>query len=176
MDNERKPLTKGPKAAVLCVSIIMGVLFCVLQTGMINILFTIIGVILALGGILAIISRRFIGGVILAALGGLIIASAWIPNWTKVAYIIFGVMLLISGIFGFITAVYNENARSCISAVFSAVLGGFLIGFKEGADWMFFVVGALFILLGVVGLILLFVPSKKDVKTVDVKPIDEEGK
>ena len=176
MENERKPLTKGPKAAILCVSILTGILFCILGVKMFNILFTIIGAILALGGILAIISKRLIGGIILAGIGGLIIASAWIPNWTNVAYIIFGVLMVISGVFGFISAVHDENAKSCVSAVISAVLGGFLIGFREGADWMIFVIGALFILFGVVGLILLLIPSKKDVKTVDVKPIDKEEK
>ena len=176
MDFERKPLTKGPKAAVLCVAILTGVLFCVLGISMFKILFTIIGGIIALGGILAIVSKRFIGGALLAAIGGLIIASAWIPNWTNVAYIIFGVLMVISGIFGFISAVHEENAGSCVSAAISAVLGGFLIGFREGADWMIFVIGALFIVFGVVGLILLFIPSRKGVKTVDVKPIDEEEK
>ena len=173
---ETKKLSKGPKAAILIVAILTGVLFCCLGIKMFNILFTIIGGILALGGILAIISKRFLGGIILVGIGGLIIASAWIPNWVNVAYIIFGVMMLISGIFGFIVAVHNENAGSCISSAISAILGGFLIGFREGADWMIFVIGALFMLFGIVGLILLFVPSKKDVKTVDVKPIDEEGK
>ena len=173
---ETKELKKGPKAAILVVAILTGVLFCVLGISMFKILFTIIGAILALGGILAIISKRLIGGIVIGVIGGLIIASAWIPNWTNVAYIIFGVLMVISGVFGFITSVHNEDARSCVSATLSAVLGGFLIGFREGADWMIFVIGALFILFGVVGLILLFVPSKKDVKVVDVKPVEKEDK
>ena len=168
---ETKELKKGPKAALFIVAILTGILFCVLGVKMFNILFTIIGATLALGGILAIISKRIFSGIIIAGVGGLIIASAWIPNWTNVAYIIFGVLMVISGVFGFISAVHNEDARSCVSAVISAVLGGFLIGFREGADWMLFVIGALFMLIGVVGLILLFIPSKKDVKTVDVKDI-----
>lgn len=173
---ETKKLRKGPKAAILVVAILTGVLFCCLGIKMFNILFTIIGAILALGGILALVSKRIIAGILLIGIGGLIIASAWIPNWINVAYIIFGVLMLLSGIFGFIVAVHNEDAGSCVSSALSAVLGGFLIGFREGADWMVFVIGALFIVFGIVGLILLFIPSKKDVKVVDVKPIEKEDK
>ena len=173
---ERRPLKKGPAAAILCVAILTGVLFCVLQTALVNILFTIIGALLAIGGILALFSKRIITGILVTAIGGLIIASAWIPNWTNVAYIVFGVLMIISAVFGFINGVHDENARECISAAFSAVLGGFLVGFREGVDWMFIVVGTLFILFGIVGIILLFIPSKKDVKVVDVKPIEKEDK
>ena len=69
---ETKELKKGPKAAILVVAILTGVLFCVLGISMFKILFTIIGAILALGGILAIISKRLIGGIIIGAIGGLI--------------------------------------------------------------------------------------------------------
>lgn len=173
---ETKPLKKGPTAAILCVAILTGVLFCAIGIKMFNILFTIIGALLAIGGIISIFSRRIITGILVTIIGGLIIASAWIPNWTNVAYIIFGVLMIISGVFGFINAVHDENGRECISAAISAVLGGFLVGFREGADWMVFVIGALFILFGIVGIILLFIPSKKDVKVVDVKPIEKEDK
>lgn len=172
---ETKPISKWTKVGVLAVSIITGILFCCLGITTFNVLFTIIGGIIALGGIIAIVSKRFIGGIILAALGALIIVAAW--KWTNVAYIIFGVMMVISAAFGFFQAVMKEDARACVSSVLSAVLGGFLIGFREGADWMIFVIGALFIVLGVVGLILVLIPNKKDgknIKTVEIKEIKED--
>lgn len=171
-----KPISKGVKLAVLLASILTGVLFCILGIQMFNILFTIIGGLLVVGGIFAIVAKNFVAGVLIAAIGVLIILGCWIPNWINVTYIVFGVLMVISGVLGFFVSVIKEDPRSCVSSVISAVLGGFLIGFRQGADWMVFVIGALFILLGLVGLILVLIPNKKDKKdkkvvTVDVKEV-----
>lgn len=169
-----QPISKKTKLAVLASAIVTGVLFCCLGISLFQVLFTIIGGLIVFGGIFSCFSKRFISGLVLAAIGVFIIVAAWV--WPNVPFIIFGVLMLLSGILGFITSVQNEDARSVVSSVLSAVLGGFLIGYREGADWIIFVIGALFIVTGIVGIILVCVPSKKDVKTVDVKPIKEEEK
>lgn len=168
---EIKPISKTTKIAVLAAAIITGVLFCCLGITMFNVLFTIIGAVIALGGLLLLPQKQFIFGILTAGLGALIIVAAW--KWTNVAYIIFGVLMLISAIGGFIDAVMKNDVRSTVSSFISAILGGFLIGFREGADWMIFVIGALFIVLGVVGLLMVLFSRKKGVKTVDVKDIKE---
>ncbi len=171
---EIKPISKKTKLAVLASAIVTGVLFCCLGISLFQVLFTIIGAFIIFGGVLSCFSKNIIAGLILAALGIFIVIAAWV--WPNVPFIIFGVMMLLSGILGFISAVQNEDARSVVSSVLSAVLGGFLIGYHEGADWIIFVIGALFIVTGIIGIILVCIPSKKDVKTVDVKPIEKEDK
>lgn len=168
---EVKPIPNSVKFAVLAASIVTGVLFCCLGITMFNVLFTIIGAIIALGGLFLVFKKQFIFGILTAGLGALIIVAAW--KWANVSYIIFGVMMLLSAIGGFIRGVMSNDVRSTVSSVISAVLGGFLIGFREGADWMIFVIGALFIVLGVVGLLMVLFSRKKGVKTVDVKDIKE---
>lgn len=169
-----QPISKKTKLAVLAGAIVTGVLFCCLGISLFQVLFTIIGGLIIFGGVFACLSKRIISGLIIAAIGVFIVVAAWV--WPNVPFIIFGILMLLSGILGFITSVQNEDARSVVSSVLSAVLGGFLIGYHEGADWIIFVIGALFIVTGIVGIILVCVPSKKDVKTVDVKPIKEEEK
>lgn len=170
-------ISKGVKIALLVTAVIVGVLFCCLGITMFNVLFTIIGGLIAFGGLFAIFRKHIFAGLIITGLGALIIVAAW--KWTNVSYIIFGVMMIISAVGGFISSVMMEDGRRCISSVITAVLGGFLVGFREGADWMIFVIGALFIILGIIGIILVLIPRRsgeKRVKTVDVKPIDEEVK
>lgn len=169
-----QPISKKTKLAVLASAIVTGVLFCCLGISLFQVLFTIIGGLVVFGGVFACFSKRFVSGLVLVAIGVFIVVAAWV--WPNVPFIIFGVLMLLSGILGFITSVQNEDARSVVSSVLSAVLGGFLIGYREGADWIIFVIGALFIIAGIVGIILVCIPSKNGVKTVDVKSIEEEKK
>lgn len=167
-------ISKGAKIGILIAAIITGILFCCLGIELFRVLFTIVGAMMVLGAVYSFVRKNIFIGVLGLIFGTLLIVLTWTaPN---VVYIIFGVMMLLSGIAGFIVSVMNEDARSCITSVLNAVLGGFLIGYHEGADWMVFTIGALFIVLGIIGIILVLIPNKnhgdkKVVKTVDVKEV-----
>ena len=105
-------ISKGVKIALLATAVVVGVLFCCLEITMFNILFTIVGGFIALGGLFAIFRKHILGGLIIAGLGALIIVAAW--KWTNVSYITFGVLMIISAIGGFISSVMMEDGRRCI--------------------------------------------------------------
>jgi len=164
-----QPIPKKVALGILASSIVTGILFCCLGVKFFNVLLTIVGALIVLGGLFSVVSKRYVLGIVLVAVGAFIIVAAW--QWPRVPSIVFGVLMIMSGIAGFIGSVQNEDVGHCISSVLSAVLGGFLIGYREGADWMIFVIGALFIVTGIIGIILVCVKSKKGVKTVDVKDV-----
>lgn len=156
-------------------SIISGILFCVLQQGLLNIIFTVIGALMVVTGVIGIFKLNPIGGVLSIAIGALLIMGAWL--FVYVLLIINGVLLLLSGISGFALSVKTGDVKNCILSILMVVLGIlFFINTDATAGWIFFVIGTVFIVTGIVGVILACIPSKKGVKTVDVKPIQEEKK
>lgn len=162
-------VSKRSKIILLIAAIVVGILFCALGIKLFNVLFTIIGGLMVLGAAYSLINRNLLSGIISGVFGVVLIVLTWtVPN---VVYIIFGLMVLISAILTFVVSIIYEDVKNCIISGLNAVLGGFLIGYREGVDWMIYVIGALFIVLGALGLILVLIPSKKGVKTVDVKDV-----
>ena len=156
-------------------SIISGILFCVLQQGLLNIVFTVIGALMVVAGIIGIVKLNPVGGVLSIAIGALLIMGAWL--FVYVLLIINGILLILSGVSGLAWSVKMGDAKNCILSILMVVLGiFFFINTDATAGWIFFVIGALFIVTGIIGVILTCIPSKKGVKTVDVKPIEEEKK
>lgn len=161
--------------ALSAVSIISGILFCVLKQDLLNIIFTVIGALMIVAGIIGVIKSNVIGGAISIGFGVLLVLGAWL--FTYVLLIINGVLLCLSGISGLALSVKTGDVKKCILSILMVVLGVlFFINTDETAKWIFFVIGALFIVAGIMGLILTLIPSKKGVKTVDVKPIEKEEK
>ena len=157
------------------VSIISGILFCVLKQDLLNIIFTVIGALMIVAGVIGVIKSNAISGAISIGFGVLLVLGAWL--FTYVLLIINGILLCLSGISGLALSVKTGDVKKCILSILMVVLGVlFFINTDETAAWIFFVIGALFIVIGIIGLILTLVPSKKGVKTVDVKPIEKEKK
>ena len=168
-------LDKKTMITLSLVSIISGILFCVLKQDLLNIIFTVIGALMIVAGVIGVVKSNLLGGVISITIGVILVLGAWL--FTYVLLIINGILLCLSGISGLALSVKTGDVKKCILSILMVVLGVlFFINTDETAGWIFFVIGALFIVTGIMGLILTLVPSKKGVKTVDVKPIEEEEK
>lgn len=163
-------LDKKTLIGISAISIIAGVLLCILGTKVLEILFTVIGALMVVCGVVSIIYSNTIGGILSICVGVLLILGAWL--FVNVLFIINGILLCISGVGSFAISLRNNDIKNLIVSILMVVLGVFFfINTEATANWIFFVIGALFIVTGIMEIILLFIPSKKGVKTVDVKDV-----
>ena len=166
---EIKPISKKVMIGLSIFAIVAGALFCGLGTGLLYILFTILGAFIVLGGVFALVKLDPLGGVFGIVIGALLIAGAWL--FVDVLIVINGVLLVISGLFGTFAAIKVEDGKKCIISILTLVIG-VLFFITNVVEWIFFVIGALFIVSGIVGIILALTQNKdKKIKTVDVKDI-----
>lgn len=168
-------LDKKTTIALSILSIISGILFCVLKQDLLNIIFTVIGALMIVAGIIGIFKLNPIGGAVSIAIGALLVLGAWL--FVYVLLVINGILLCLSGISELALSVKTGDVKNCILSILMLVLGVlFFINTEETAAWIFIVIGIMFIITGIAGIVLACIPSKKSVKTVDVKPIDKEEK
>lgn len=140
-------------------AIIVGTLFCFLAKDFLAVLITIIGGLIAIGGIFAIFSSGLLDGILFIFCGALIAGGAW--AFQSVILIVMGVLFILGGVFTFAISVKNEVGEGSLLGFVSAVLGGLILGANWGADWYFFIVGAVFVLSGLITLIYAIVKRKK---------------
>lgn len=129
--------------------ILIGILFCVLKSSVINWLLTIVGVVFIALGIYDIIKNRTNSGVITLVIGLVIILGGWI--FVEVVLIIFGILLFIKGVFELASAIsIKVNIMEIIYASVTALIGVMLIISKWALlDWFFIVLGIIFIIDGI---------------------------
>ena len=128
--------------------ILIGVLFIVFKSGMLNWLMTIAGIVFIALGIYDIIKKNMTNGIIEAVIGVVIILGGWL--FVEVVLIIFGALLCGKGVSDLIAAFQgSRNVMNIIVAILTLVVGILLIVSKwVMLDWFFIVLGVVFIVEG----------------------------
>ncbi len=133
--------------------VIVGILFIVFKSGMLNWLMTIIGVVFIALGVYDIIKKKITNGIIEAAIGVVVIVGGWV--FVEIVLIVFGALLIVKGVTDLISLFKgSKNVVSIIVAILTIALGVLLIVSKWVAlDWMFIVIGIVFIVEGAFSLL-----------------------
>ena len=128
--------------------VIVGILFIVFKSGMLNWLMTIIGVVFIALGVYDIIKKNLTNGIIEAAIGVVIIVGGWV--FVEIVLIVFGALLIVKGVTDLISLFKgSKDVVSIIVALLTIALGVLLVVSKWVAlDWMFIVIGVVFIVEG----------------------------
>lgn len=128
--------------------VIVGILFIVFKTDMLKWLMTIIGVVFIALGVYDIIKKNLTNGIIEAAIGVVIIVGGWV--FVEIVLIVFGALLIVKGALDLISLLKgSKDVVSIIVAILTIALGVLLIVSKWVAlDWMFIVIGVVFIVEG----------------------------
>lgn len=121
--------------------IIVGLLFCILKAGLLNLLMTIFGIALIVGGILSIINKDYVEGAIYLGLGLFAILGGWL--FLGILLIVLGVLLIIKGVSDLL-AIKKKTLLNVAPCVVMIIFGALLILSK----WLMF--DLLFIILGIV--------------------------
>lgn len=128
--------------------ILIGILFCVLRSSVINWLLTIIGVIFIALGIYSIVKKDVTSGIIEIAVGIIIILGGWL--FVEIVLIICGVILFAKGLLELIDAITNKlDTMSIVYACINILIGVMLIISRWALlDWFFIALGIIFIING----------------------------
>lgn len=128
----------------------IGILLCVMRTGMLNILMTIVGALFIAYGVYDLIKGNTTAGIVELLIGIVIIVCGWtIATWVL---LIFGVLLIIKGIIDIVNLVKSKSKVNAawISPIVTVIIGIILCvaPFAIG-DIICIIVGAVFIINGV---------------------------
>lgn len=129
--------------------ILIGILFCILKSSVINWLLTIVGVVFIVMGIYDIVKNKTNSGVITLVIGLVIILGGWL--FVEVVLIVFGVLLFVKGILELISALSTKlDIIQIVNSSVTTVIGVMLIISKWALlDWFFIVLGIIFIVDGI---------------------------
>ena len=133
--------------------ILVGLLFCIFQSGMMGILFSVVGALLIAKGVLDILAKNVTVGVISAVAGIAVILLGW--NLVGIALLVLGVVILIKSIQNILDMLKRKyTLMELIGAILAAVIGVLLIANGWGmVDWLFIVIGVALIVDGAIILI-----------------------
>ena len=133
------------------VYIVVGILCCIFQADMLNIMFTVIGAIFIIKAVLSLVEKDWVNAAISAVIGVLIIVFAWLL--VEVVLVVFGVLIVLKGIMELIPAIKSKNIMAIIASVVTLVVGVLFIVSNWAAAWLFIVIGVIFIINGVLSLL-----------------------
>ncbi|MBQ3495157.1 MAG: DUF308 domain-containing protein [Clostridia bacterium] len=150
MAKQIKKLDSNLITAILYV--VVGALFCIFKGEIISWIMTIVGVLYIVQGVMDVLNKDLIKGVINAGIGVLILVLGWL--FVAVASIIFGVLIIIKGAKELLEVLKakKKNIFDLIAPIVTIVIGAMLIAGKF-LDWLFIVVGVIFIINGVLELL-----------------------
>lgn len=131
--------------------VVIGILFCTLRSGMLNIVMSLIGALLMVMGVINIlINKNNIAGILNIAIGLLVILGGWL--FIKAALIIFGVMIILKGLMNLLNSLKFKTVLGVLSAVITMVVG-ILVIFSNWLDVLFLVLGVILIINGILTLV-----------------------
>lgn len=136
--------------------IVVGILFCIKQDAMIDILLTIAGVLLIVKGVLDIVAKRVASGVIATAAGLAMLLLGWVfKSIIHIAIVIFGIVILIKSIQNIFEILKKKyTVLEMVGAILAAVIGVLLIINGWGmVNWVFILIGIALIMDGAIALI-----------------------
>ena len=156
MAKSKKTKTNGSELLTALLYIVVGILFCIKQDAMIDILLTIAGVLLIVKGVLDIVAKRVASGVIAAVAGLAMLLLGWVfKSIIHIAIVIFGIVILIKAIQNIFEMLKRKyTVLEMVGAILAAVIGVLLIFNGWGMiNWVFILIGIALILDGAIALI-----------------------
>jgi len=158
MSNSNKSLSRLSQNALLgLLLMIVGIVFCIHQSGILDTLFTIVGAILIVLGMFELFNKNWIIGAIELAAGIVIIVFAWVGNLKEIALLMLGIALSAYAIYLLVMAIINfKNAGAArifvalVAPLLMLTIGILLIvAYCVSVDNLFIAVGAIAIAVGV---------------------------
>ena len=135
--------------------ILAGVFFFVFKGGALNILFTIVGALFVVSGIVVLIANRdFLSAAICIVIGLVLLLGGWL--FAEIVILVFGILCVVKGIADFAQSVKRKSVFGVIAALLVVALGVLLIldrWFSTVRDWFFIAIGVIFIVNGLLLLI-----------------------
>lgn len=159
-DNSKKTISVNKSTLITALAmIVIGVLFCVFRSGMLSILFTIVGAILIVVGLIKMFNKDYAFGIVDVAVGIVIITCGW--TILDIALLFIGICTVIYGIYLFASNInlYKSAkgfalARAIIVPTVILLVGVLLIVSKwQLSDAIFIILGILAVADGVLMLI-----------------------
>ena len=145
---------KSNKTIQAIAYLVIGVLFCIFQAGMLNWLMTAVGVVLVVMGITDALSKNYVSGAIKIAVGLLIALGGWL--FVGIILLILGIIVIVNGAKQLIEALKakNKNTKDLVISIITIVFGAMLVVSKWAViDWLFIIIGVLIALEGVLMLL-----------------------
>lgn len=129
--------------------IVVGLLFCIFRSGMLSILFTVVGAVLIILGIIKLINRIYAVGAVDLALGIVVIVCGW--TILDITLLVIGIVAIVYGVYMLATAISKfksmkgiDKVVSLIAPIFVIVIGVLLVVAKwQLSDAIFIVLGVL---------------------------------
>ena len=134
--------------------IILGALFCIFKTGVLNWLMTIAGALFIVFGVLDLVKGATASGIINIAIGAVILLGGWF--FLEVVLLVFGILLTVKGAIALTNALkaLNKSFFDILFPALTIVVGVMLIVSKWALmDWFFIVMGIMFVIDGVLALL-----------------------
>ena len=131
--------------------IVVGVLFIVFKSQMLDWLMTAVGVMFIVMGIISLVRRDTISGLLAIIIGAVILLGGWL--FVQIVLIVFGVLLTVRGILLLSATIKPFNLFGVLFAALTIFVGLMLIVAKWVVlDWYYIAVGVMFIVSGVLEL------------------------
>ncbi len=140
--------------------LVVGILFCVCNESILDIILLIAGVVFIVLGVLDLVKQQWASGAISLIIGLLILLGAKL--FIDIVLLVFGILMAVKGGISLILAIKDKKLIDVIFAALTLV-AGVLIALNRGGmiDWLFIVVGILLIVDGALGLIGVLTAKKK---------------
>ena len=148
---------KSNKTIQAIAYLVIGVLFCIFQAGMLDWLMTAVGVVLVVMGITDALSKNYVSGAIKIAVGLLIALGSWLLEaFAGIIVMILGIIVIINGGKQLLEALKSKkkDVKELIVPILTFVFGIMLVvNAWTMLDWLFIIIGVLIALEGVLMLL-----------------------
>ena len=133
--------------------VVVGALLCIFKAEVLSWVMTAAGVLFIVAGVLDIFKHKNLtGGIVNVVIGVVILVAGWLL--LDIAILIFGVLIIVNGVKDFLAVRKSKNLTAFVSPVVTILLGILLVVAKWlVADWLFIVIGVVFIVNGVLVLL-----------------------
>jgi len=150
---ELKVFGKQNKTVAIAIAVLymlLGILFAAFRAGMLTVLFTIIGALVVVAGIVSCIKKQWVMGFVEIFVGAILVVGGWL--FTNYVVMVLGVVLAIKAIIDLVAAIKEKKASKIVGACLILVVAGLLVA----CPWIgpaiisifFIVIGVLLIIAG----------------------------
>ncbi len=130
--------------------IVVGVLFCICNTEILDIILKVAGIVFIVLGVVDLVKEQWMSGMVSIITGAAILVGAWF--FIKTVLLILGILLAVKGVLALFGAIKNGSFLGFIFAGLTVAAGVLLAINRAGVlGWLFIVVGVILIVDGVLG-------------------------
>ncbi len=144
-----KPSFKSDNALInAALYILVGALLCIFRAGVLEWAMTAIGIVLIVMGVLNIIKKELVEGIVMAGIGVVVILGGWL--FVDIILLVLGVALAIKGVLDLVKTLNDRNIPTMAGSIITVVVGIMLVISKWALlDWLFIIIGLVLIADGV---------------------------